>query len=136
MAEKRRPCKGTCGRNRAERFFRSPRARVCLDCQRKTRRKTAHGARIAKTYGLTAVEYKQLLDFQGGVCAICGGTRKGNLDVDHDHITGIIRGLLCKRDNRHLLPAAQDNTSRLAVAIHYLRNPPAVQLLGERKVKL
>ena len=37
-----------------------------------------------------------MLDEQGGVCAICR-RREGNkyLAVDHSHITGCVRGLLC-----------------------------------------
>jgi hypothetical protein len=52
-------------------------------------------------------DYKQLFDQQGGVCAICGNpevfrSKYGNikkLAKDHDHTTGIIRGLLCQRCN-------------------------------------
>ena len=37
---------------------------------------------------------------QAGVCAVCGkGARKRKLNVDHDHVTGKVRGLLCTRCN-------------------------------------
>lgn len=52
---------------------------------------------------LPAAEYDQLLTKQNGVCAICGRPPKTRrLDIDHDHKTGAIRGLLCVRCNRAL----------------------------------
>ena len=46
------------------------------------------------------MEYQQKLEQQNGVCAICFGTDTGkSLAVDHDHVTGQIRGLLCGRCN-------------------------------------
>ena len=45
--------------------------------------------------GLTVEDYNARLVAQGGVCAICGKTETGYLRVDHDHVTGRVRGLLC-----------------------------------------
>jgi hypothetical protein len=57
----------------------------------------------AKALGVDNDRYHQMLDEQGGGCAICGNTPKTRrLDVDHDHKTGHIRGLLCHRCNRAL----------------------------------
>jgi hypothetical protein len=48
-------------------------------------------------------EYEARLAAQGGVCAICGRPPKTRrLDVDHEHKTGAVRGLLCHRCNRNL----------------------------------
>jgi hypothetical protein len=56
-------------------------------------------------YGLTPAGYDELLASQGGVCAICGRPRgKNRLAVDHDHVTGRVRGLLCIRCNRGIAP--------------------------------
>lgn len=54
-----------------------------------------------KRYGITQEEYVQMLLDQEGVCAICGCPPKEEkvLAVDHDHITGKVRGLLCTRCN-------------------------------------
>ena len=47
-------------------------------------------------YNITLEDYDTLFQLQGGVCAICGKSAKvSNLAVDHNHINGSIRGLLC-----------------------------------------
>lgn len=130
---KRRPC-AQCERNRAERFFVSPRGKVCADCQRQNRRATARRSHVERTYGLTAEQHQRLLEFQGGACAICQGTRPYQLAVDHDHDTGRVRGLLCKRCNR-LLRDVRDNRATLRGAVEYLVLPPAVQLAIEARAR-
>ena len=47
--------------------------------------------------------YERMLEQQGGHCALCPNTPKTRrLDVDHDHRTMAVRGLLCHRCNRAL----------------------------------
>ncbi len=49
-----------------------------------------------RKYGLTEERYQEMLEAQGGVCAICQKPPKTiRLSVDHDHRTGRVRGLLC-----------------------------------------
>lgn len=70
-----------------------------------------------------------MLEDQHNHCAICGTTNgMGNgvanpknitLAVDHCHITGKIRGLLCNLCNR-ALGLFQDNIMNLEMAITYL----------------
>lgn len=79
--------------------------------------------KLAK-YGLTPEGYQELLDAQGGACAICGATentRKGsdNFHVDHDHRTGRVRGLLCHHCNV-ALGMVDDDPDRLNAMIAYL----------------
>lgn len=54
-------------------------------------------------YGLSKTDYEQLLASQNGACASCGRklfrTGPGAAVVDHDHKTGLVRGLLCHRCN-------------------------------------
>jgi hypothetical protein len=59
---------------------------------------------IKKKYGITRGEYLLMLKSQGGACAICGTKGSGtswseNLHVDHNHETGVVRGLLCQPCN-------------------------------------
>jgi RNA polymerase-binding transcription factor DksA len=59
---------------------------------------------LKRKYGITIADYERMLEAQGGVCAICGEARpeERTLHVDHDHETGVIRGLLCFRCNNAL----------------------------------
>jgi hypothetical protein len=59
-------------------------------------------AELKRLYGITLEEYAEIFSKQNGVCAICleeCKTRK-SLSVDHNHLTGKVRGLLCNRCNR------------------------------------
>ena len=57
----------------------------------------------AKQLGVSDELYMELLERQGGVCALCGNPPKTRrLSVDHNHRTGKVRGLLCFRCNRAL----------------------------------
>lgn len=59
--------------------------------------------RLVKLYGLTLGQFEGLLSKQGGRCKICRRRpRKYNLNVDHCHKTGRIRGLLCAPCNGHV----------------------------------
>lgn len=87
-----------------------------------------HSKYIQETYGLTGEQYEALLRFQGGKCFICQkAPRAKRLAVDHDHTTGNVRGLLCRRCNHRLLGSAHDGTEILERAIEYLNNPPALR---------
>lgn len=74
-----------------------------------------------REYGLIHDEYLALIEAQGNACAICGdhGQRRA-LAVDHDHLTGQVRGLLCDRCNP-MLGYARDNIAVLEAAIEYLK---------------
>lgn len=86
----------------------------------------AHASRVEKTYGITAEEYDELYRRQGGRCAICrNASRSIRFAVDHNHQTGEVRGLLCKRCNHDLLGAGHDDVLLLFQAIEYLLFPPA-----------
>ena len=79
---------------------------------------------LRKLYGIGADEYHDLLQAQGGGCAICGTTENGSgrrLAVDHDHDTDAVRGVLCENCNFGL-GSLQDSISLLENAIHYLRS--------------
>jgi hypothetical protein len=60
---------------------------------------------LLKHYKITLKQYSDMLERQGGCCALCGTHQKNlsqDLCVDHCHIGGRIRELLCQRCNRRL----------------------------------
>lgn len=75
-----------------------------------------------REYGLTVEEFDKLLIEQLGRCVICSRPMVGHKEphVDHDHVTGKVRGLLCKSCNL-ILGCADDSDEVLLRAIVYLR---------------
>ena len=71
-------------------------------------------------YGITIDHYETLLREQDGLCAICKRKKKISLAVDHNHMTGAVRGLLCNNCNT-AIGNLMDNISYLENAIKYLR---------------
>ena len=79
-----------------------------------------HKRRLRKVYKLTVEQYNIMLLAQHGMCAICELDNAGRrLCVDHNHITGAIRGLLCNRCNR-CLGLLKENKLTLKMALDYL----------------
>ena len=76
-----------------------------------------------RQFGVSHDKFLAMLDTQGGLCAICGNGEDSrdnrSLSVDHDHTTGIVRGLLCNRCNP-MLGYARDSVAVLQAAITYL----------------
>lgn len=81
------------------------------------RGRAAHRLRV---YGLTPEGFLDLLERQGHACAVCS-TSIGDESalVDHDHASGVIRGLLCRPCNSgigHL----RDDPDLVRAALEYL----------------
>ncbi len=87
---------------------------------------------LRRAYGITLIHYNKMLALQGGVCALCQrpervvsgkkgrAKRHGHLHVDHDHKSGVVRGLLCHGCNT-ALGHFQDDPDLLEWAARYLR---------------
>ncbi len=75
--------------------------------------RNGRGLHLKNTYGLSQEDYELLLAKQGGVCGICGAPPPPDraLCVDHDHNTGLVRGLLCILCNTHLEWLAENQTA-------------------------
>ena len=144
-----RPCRATYNRERRnanrDEMNAASRARYASDPGRQAayreQQKLPHPddplARNGNTYrswvarlkrrGIGVSEYNALVETQGDRCAICetsdkGSGRNGPFDVwqvDHDHVTGVVRVLLCSRCNL-ALGLFGDDPVRLHAAIGYL----------------
>lgn len=80
-----------------------------------------------RIYGLTEENHQKMLKIQNKVCAICeqkNGLR--DLFIDHNHATGLARGLLCTRCNTLL--AAIEDPGFLRRAKKYLSFPTSTKI--------
>lgn len=94
----------------------------------------ARQRRLKTLFSLTVEDYDTILAHQGGVCAMCRKPpKKLRLAVDHDHKTGLVRGLLCWHCNS-ALGKFNDDLEQMERGVDYLRNPPAVLALGEERL--
>lgn len=91
---------------------------------------------LKRAYGLTTEDYDRMFNEQSGLCAICskperaGHTRgkdaRSRLAVDHDHVTGTVRGLLCLRCN-HALERLETEPMWHQSALDYLARHAATK---------
>lgn len=80
-------------------------------------------AKQIKPYGLTLADYDRMLKEQNYGCAICGSEdNHGRLhfSIDHCHLTGKVRGLLCNLCNVGI-GNLKDSIDLLEHAIEYLK---------------
>lgn len=92
---------------------------------------------LQREYGINLEQYDTLLRHQQGRCAACLRFPDGrNLAVDHDHATGLIRGLLCLNCNRRVIGRYRgaEGANTLDRAARYLRNPPAQDIMRGHRV--
>ena len=112
----RKPCKKCLSADRRERY------------QRRNGIDESYEQVLRREYGITLDEYNQKHREQAGRCAVCrkpeavrvSATGKPyRLSVDHDHATGAVRGLLCRRCNT-LVWALEDNHTTLDAVRGYI----------------
>lgn len=91
---------------------------------------------LKRKYGINFADYAVMLTRQRGACAVCGRPEPKNrmLDVDHDHATGAVRGLLCTSCNR-MIGHAHDSPDRLMSAANYLSSRKSRRSLLRRTLK-
>lgn len=100
------------------------RATYCKPCHnkrgRETRKRLYGGSRyhhLKRRYGITPAEVDEMIRQQGGLCAAC--RKRPATQVDHDHKTGRVRGILCLNCNA-ALGAFKDDPRIVWAAIEYL----------------
>ena len=109
--------------------------KACKAAQQRARRKANGGDKryvkeaerrrnnhLKSIYGIDELEYRRMYERQRGVCAICKHPESiegRSLCVDHSHVTGDVRGLLCSNCNRGI-GLLKDSPELLRNAFHYL----------------
>ncbi len=106
----------------------------CKPCDKDARRKhyeenydrdKARWRAIKNAHGLTEEQWMSMYNEQNGTCAICDRSQEDRgyadrcLSVDHDHESGVVRGLLCNGCNR-ALGFFEDKPELLRAAAKYL----------------
>lgn len=85
-------------------------------------------SKLLKAYGITLEQYNNFSAAYDNVCHICSKPcpAKRKLAVDHNHKTGLIRGLLCINCNKGL-GNFKDDLDLLLKAIEYLKVAQQIQ---------
>lgn len=109
------------------------------------RKRENRDTHLRRTFGITIEEFDAMLAAQGGGCAICGraAPEGTSLHVDHEHETGVVRGLLCFTCNG-ALGMFTENEGHLVRAADYVssggfvasRAPEMVELARQRAAAL
>ena len=104
---------------------RSGRVSYCYACfnriKEESRQRVHGGSRnyhLRRRYGITAAEADAMREAQGGLCALC--RERPAEHVDHDHLTGKVRGMLCSCCNQGL-GNFRDRADVMRAAIAYLQ---------------
>ncbi len=109
------------GRNRANGDGLTAYCRACHNERSKANRLKRHGSardyHLKRRYGLTSADVDAMIEAQGGVCALCQERKPEH--VDHDHVTGVVRGVLCFCCNQGL-GNFRDRADVMRQAIGYL----------------
>lgn len=122
----------------------------CIECSRKRQRARyetnkpkilgqskdyyiKHGAKVRllrqiNRYGIDESHFVELVIRSQGLCDCCErqletGGKASKLNIDHDHSTGLIRGILCTNCNTGI-GMLGDDVDTLTKAIDYLSHPP------------
>lgn len=103
-------------------------------------RRAARDKRLRDQFNISADEWDVILAFQGGLCALCRekntktGKNKGKpkpLNTDHDHKSGLTRGILCSGCNRRI--PEWMTIEWLEKTLAFMKNPTATAALGEER---
>jgi hypothetical protein len=107
--------------------------RYCLPCHNVRCRENKiknHGStrqyHLKRRYKITQVDFDMLLALQGAKCAICSASDPEH--VDHDHVSGEVRGILCFNCNGGL-GQFKDDVTTMQRAITYLKETSCQRVL-------
>src|SRR3990167_11087950 len=97
---------------------------ICIDSAREHSRqyyeknrekliKYASNYNRKRRYGVDSELYQEILKSQDYCCAICGRESERSLNIDHDHETGVVRGLLCNSCNSFVVVEYEKHKNRI-----------------------
>lgn len=140
MTAKTKLCKRCNKRRSVSKFHKAKSSKdglqyACIDCNKKTvknwqkenpeywqtqkeRSERISIQRRARLYGITFEQAEELSKTTH--CEICNKELNSNFNIDHDHDSGRVRGVLCPPCNRGL-GIFLDDTKLLESAIRYLK---------------
>lgn len=103
-------------------IYRTRKRKNWRDC---TDGRSAFARQLKKLYNLDVEDYARMFEAQNGLCAIGKESLNsdGDCHMDHNHRTGQLRALLCRKCNV-MIGMADDDQIKLAEAILYLRRFP------------
>ena len=125
-------------RNKSSRDGRHAYCKPCHNARGKESKQRLYGGsrhyHLMRRYGIGAADFDQLVEKQGGVCAICGRAEPEH--VDHSHATGEVRGILCFNCTGGL-GQFRDSIDALRAAVEYLgaHDPVAAELCAMAVVR-
>ncbi len=98
----------------------------CCRARQKQNSERNRNSKLRSAFGITLKDYEDMHDQQRGCCDICGihqSELKQRLSVDHNHVTGKVRGLLCHTCNVGIgcLKVDNQSDSLLLAAICYIK---------------
>lgn len=123
-----RECSRIAGRKHSAKYqtdadFKKKKLAICAKWRKKNRQAINERGKVhqrKRKFGISAEQYNKMLSDQCGLCEICKRKDFRNLAVDHNHVTGKIRGLLCTRCNIGM-GFFEEDVERLLQAQIYLR---------------
>lgn len=76
----------------------------CTKCSLKIKKERINKQTVvylSRLYGMTVEEYLELFNKANHVCQLCGQKERNGrrLSIDHCHMSGTVRGVLCNRCN-------------------------------------
>lgn len=90
---------------------------------------------LKSVFGITQDEMAAAIQHQQGLCACCG-EKTNDLAVDHNHISGMVRDLLCDRCNMSLGHIKEDLSTLEKIAAYLRKHQDGYinPIIGQKKI--
>jgi hypothetical protein len=112
-----------CNSKRRKVWYKNNPEKVRVIRRRYLVKRVVSGASVACRYGMTVEQYHDFVQKHNNACAICFGKelakKRVRLSVDHDAVSGKVRGLLCSKCNM-AIGLFRHQPNLLRDAAHYL----------------